>query len=363
MLNIYNVPPNGDGPAILWLEFPGESLSDSYASDYGVCLASNPCPSREDRGGGIIYGVGNEAVRRARSAREAVQIIGAMVERYGFGASGCSYLIADRNEGWICAVVRGGRWVARRVPDDGIATIAGCYTIGEINLKDTVNYLGSKDIIKYARKRGWYRPRRDGAFSFRLAYANPASLGDSLSLESLNHAGKFFFGKTVSSRDVSFSARPPHKFHRRDLSKLLTEPSIRNGNTSLTTVFTINPAFPPDQGTVVWIGYPGQDAASQSHWTVSTVSPEVCHRYPTAEEALAKHFSDTGNYRERWPQHFYWHHLDPSIDMDVVPHDFTVFVPTQPRIESERDPSRPGDTFNDHFHVLEDPSKGMLYAF
>ena len=105
------------------------------------------------------------------------------------------------------------------------------------------------------------------------------------------------------------------------------------------------------------------DAASQSQWTVFMRVPESCHRYASADEAIAKHFTDTGNYRERWPNHFYWHYLYPETDIDVVPHDFTVYVPRQPRTESERDIHQPGDTFNDHFHVLEDPSRGLLYAF
>ena len=43
--------------------------------------------------------------------------------------------------------------------------------------------------------------------------------------------------------------------------------------------------------------------------------------------------------------------------------DYVVFVPKQPRMTEKRDPSRPGDTYNDHFQVLSNPSNGMLYAF
>ena len=43
--------------------------------------------------------------------------------------------------------------------------------------------------------------------------------------------------------------------------------------------------------------------------------------------------------------------------------DYVVFVPKQPRAKEKRDPSRPGDTYNDHFQVLSNPSNGMLYAF
>ena len=125
----------------------------------------------------------------------------------------------------------------------------------------------------------------------------------------------------------------------------------------------MNPAFPPQKGTVIWVGYPGQSAADQSQWTVHTRVPESCHRYATAEEAMEKHFTDVGHFRQRWPGHFYWHYTDPSINQEVIPHDYTVYVPKQPRLEADRDITKRGDTFNDHFHVLEDPARGLLYAF
>ena len=364
MLNIYNMPAGKDRCAYLWFEFPGQAACDSYANEYGVCIASDRCRSREDRvDGTMVYELRTMVIQKARSAREAVLLMGGLVEEYGYGESGRSYLIADQKEGWVCAVVRGRHWVAQRVPDDEIATIPNYYTIGEIDLSDTLNFLGSKDIVKYARKRGWYRPRRDGAFNFRLAYSDPSTLSSKHNLDRHELAQKYFFGDAILGDDTPFSRKPAQKYHRRHLSSLLTEEPIRNQNTKLTTVFTMNPAFPPKSGTVIWVGLPGQDAANQAQWTVFTRSPEVCHRYVTAEEALEKHFSDVGDFRNRWPGHFYWHYLDPSLNMDVIPHDFTVFVPKQPKIESERDRTATGDTFNDHFHVLEDPARNMLYAF
>ncbi|MBQ6254731.1 MAG: C69 family dipeptidase [Bacteroidales bacterium] len=364
MLNIYNYPEGKGSAAYLWFEFPGLTSSDSYANEYSVSLASNPCLSREDMAvGGLVYEILTSAIQKARSAREAVMIIGNMVEEHGYGESGRTYLVADQREGWVCSVVRGRHWVAQRVGDDQIATVPDYYTIGQVNLSDTLNFLGSKDLIKYARKRGWYRPRRDGAFDFSLAYSDPAALKETTGKERNAYARRFFFGDEAPGRDSFFAGKPQRKFHRRDLSSLLTQPPVRTENTALTTVFTMNPAFPPKQGTVIWVGLPNQDAASQAQWTVFTKAPEVCHRYSTAEEALEKHFSELDDFKTRWPGHFYWHYLDPSTNIDVTPHDFTVYVPRQSRVESERDINAVGDTFNDHFHVLEDQGRGMLHAF
>ncbi len=50
--------------------------------------------------------------------------------------------------------------------------IANTYTIRGVDLADTLNYLGSPDLVEYAVKRGWYNPA-EGPFSFEKAYANP----------------------------------------------------------------------------------------------------------------------------------------------------------------------------------------------
>ena len=364
MLNIYSVPAKEGRCRYLWFEFPGQACSDSYMNEYGVCIASDRCASREKRAkGSVLYEVRTEAAQKAHSAREAVKIIGRMVEEYGYNDTGRSYLIADRFEGWVCSVVRGRHWVAQRVPDDGIMTIPNYYVIGEIDLADTVNFLGSKDIVSYARKRGWYRPRRDGEFNFRLAYSDRATLTSKSNLSRHEAAQKFIFGDAVLGDSLTFSRKPAKKIHRSDLSRLCDVVPVKNSNTVLSQVFALDPKLPPAGGCVAWCGFPNQDAAMQTPFYLGTEFSPTCHRFDSADEALEKHFTDVGNFRERWPKHFYWYYVDPSIDIDVVPHDYVVYVPKQPRNEAERDFSQIGDTFNDHFHVLDDPRDGTLYAF
>ena len=43
--------------------------------------------------------------------------------------------------------------------------------------------------------------------------------------------------------------------------------------------------------------------------------------------------------------------------------DYIVFVPEQPQLRSWRRKDRVGDTYNDHFHVLYDERRALLYAF
>jgi dipeptidase len=71
----------------------------------------------------------------------------------------------------VLSVVKGKLWVAQRVPDDEIMTITDRFNIGEIDLDDHDNLMGSEKLVRRARWKGWYKPRRDGAFNFANAYS------------------------------------------------------------------------------------------------------------------------------------------------------------------------------------------------
>ena len=62
------------------------------------------------------------AMERARTAREAVEIIGALIDEYGYSTyGGNSHMFADEQEGWVLLNFAGGKglWVAERLgPDD-----------------------------------------------------------------------------------------------------------------------------------------------------------------------------------------------------------------------------------------------------
>lgn len=168
--------------AYVWSEIPGLLFSDSYLNELGVCICSDACPSREDQpeltGGGISRMLRRIVAERARTARQGVQIAGDLVERFGYASSGRTYIICDSSEGWLFCAVYGKHWVAQRVPDGQVALIANTYTVHEINLADTLNYLGSSDIIRYAIRRGWYDPKADGAFDFAAVYADSDAAAD-----------------------------------------------------------------------------------------------------------------------------------------------------------------------------------------
>ncbi len=165
--------------AYLCMQMPYVTYSDNILNEYGVAVVSNYCPSREERPEIVDGGIGGPILRhlvaqRARSAREGVQLVGALVERYGYTSSGRTMIICDPNEGWLVGLVKGKHWVAARVPDDEVAFLANTFSIHEVDLADTKNFMGSPDLVDYAEKRGWYTSSK-GPFDFEKAYALPAA--------------------------------------------------------------------------------------------------------------------------------------------------------------------------------------------
>lgn len=173
------VPQVSETFAYVWLQMPGKDFSDTYMNEFGVTIASNACRSRvkeaELTDGGIGWWLRRLMAERARTARDAVELGGRLVERFGYTGSGRSYCVADPREAWMMAVVHGKQWVAWRIPDDHVAVIANRYTIGEIDLSDPAVCIGSEDVVTFAVENGWYNPDTDGPFNFREVYSKPES--------------------------------------------------------------------------------------------------------------------------------------------------------------------------------------------
>lgn len=115
-------------------------------------------------------------LQRARTAREGINVWTKLVDTYGYRSEGESITLADPNEVWVLELIgkgpgrKGAVWVARRLPDDCITGHANQARITRFPLKDKQNCLYSKDVIKFAREKGYFSGK-DAEFSFRDAYA------------------------------------------------------------------------------------------------------------------------------------------------------------------------------------------------
>ena len=121
------------------------------------------------------------ALERAKTAAEAVAVIGALLEEHGQLGSGIpttglpagaydnTYIIADAKEAWILETA-GREWVARRV-DSGVASISNDLSIG------AAFDLQSSHLIPRAIEKGWWSESSGSAFDFASAYRDPSPIG------------------------------------------------------------------------------------------------------------------------------------------------------------------------------------------
>lgn len=131
--------------------------------------------------GSLIY----ITLQRSKTAREAIAVMTALVEQYGYCSEGETFSICDPEEAWILEMMGCGSdrklskertvWVALRIPDDMICAHANQSRIRTFNMKDKQNVLFSKNVVKYAKKMGWFNGK-DVEFSYCDAYA-PADFG------------------------------------------------------------------------------------------------------------------------------------------------------------------------------------------
>lgn len=116
------------------------------------------------------------ALRRAKTAREAIKVMIDLAEEYGYRSTGESISIADPNEAWILEIIgpgdggKGAVWVAVKVPDGYISCHANKARIGTFPTDDPENCLYSKNVKSFAVEKGYYNPDSGEPFRFCEAY-------------------------------------------------------------------------------------------------------------------------------------------------------------------------------------------------
>lgn len=85
-------------------------------------------------------------LQSARTAREGVEILAAIIDEYGAGE--CNSLsISDANEVWFFEIVSGHQYVALRMPSDKVAINPNILMMNEVDVSDTENVVASKELI------------------------------------------------------------------------------------------------------------------------------------------------------------------------------------------------------------------------
>ncbi len=126
------------------------------------------------------------ALQRCKTAQEAMELIGNLMETYGFLPS-CvgeseSLVIGDVNEIWVMEFFSvGNNWkpgtsepgviyAAQRVGEDQALIIPNWSIIKQIDIEDKANYRASSNYMQVAIDSGWYNPESGMPFIWQQAY-------------------------------------------------------------------------------------------------------------------------------------------------------------------------------------------------
>lgn len=310
--------------SFIWSENPGLEFSDVYFNEWGVAIASDGCPTREDeydvlvaRGdivdGGIGYMLRRLIAQRATSAKEGIHIAGELIDKFGYVDSGRSLVIADPSDAWVLSIVRGKHWIARKVPDDEVVILPNVHIIDKVDLNDKDNFAGSPDIIEYAIKRGWYDPSSGKEFSFREAYNPPnVSLRDKRQFQ-----GQSMVTSNVANipldEQLQFSVKPDRKLNVKDVMRILRyhdkEVSLCSPETLEGAVFQLRRWMPKEIGCIYWRTSAEPCVSAFIPWYLGvTEIPEIYHKPVPIEENLTldHHFNPPKGTFEYDPNHAWW---------------------------------------------------------
>lgn len=178
------------------------------------------------------------AMQRSKTAREAIDVMTQLVAEYGYCSSGETFSICDKNEAWIMEMIgrgpeeKGALWVAIRVPDDCVAVHANSSRITRFEMKDKKNVLYSKDIVTFARKKGWFNGK-DSEFSFRDTYSPHISIRscESRCWSFMNKMDSklmakylpYILGEEGAPTEMPLFVKPDHKVGLHELKNLMRD--------------------------------------------------------------------------------------------------------------------------------------------
>lgn len=184
--------------------------------------------------GSLIY----VALQRSKSAREAIKVMTTLANTYGYNSGGETFTICDPKEAWIMEMMgkgagsKGAVWVALRIPDDAICAHANQSRIGKFNMKDKKNVMYAKDVVSFARSKGWFKGK-DADFSWKMAYAKPDFSGrrfcDARAWAMLNHFYDmspyldWALGKNPDAQDMPLWVVPNKKVSVKDVENVMRD--------------------------------------------------------------------------------------------------------------------------------------------
>jgi dipeptidase len=251
------------------------------------------------------------AMERAGTAREAIQVMGRLAEKFGYGFNdeGEMLAVGDPNEAWIFEIMPvgplwtpksgkpGAVWCAERVPDDEVSVCPNESRIGEIDLANKDFFMASPNVVSLAVEMGYYDPQSGKPFNWKRAYS-PTEGSAASTNGGIQRMWRFFdmaapsqkFKLETPNMDFPFSVKPDKKLSLQDVMDMTRDRSygtpfdpvkgirggpfrnpnyfnrrqprvIDDGRAEYTTVTQCRRGLPDPVGGIVWLSFGSQDTA------------------------------------------------------------------------------------------------------
>ncbi|WP_456268969.1 C69 family dipeptidase [Kushneria sp. AK178] len=194
-------------------------------------------------------------LERATTAREGVELIGNLIEQYGYSTyGGNTHLIADANEGWVVWEFAGsqGLWAAERLGDDDIRVLYPGYIEDfPAYFDQNPDYMGSENLISFAEEQGWHDS--GDTFNVFAAYGRQ---------DAQARTGGY---KYMSQADVEEALGERAPLTERDMMDMVRDRRIADDEAGYGQVTTLKPDTDPDMQRI-WVAPTGSVAAPFVPW-------------------------------------------------------------------------------------------------
>ncbi|MBR1926281.1 MAG: C69 family dipeptidase [Bacteroidales bacterium] len=175
----------------------------------------------------LIEELARIALQRCDNARDAIQLMGSLAQKYGYADGGECLTVIDKKEAWFFEIlgcgkgVSGAVWAAQRVPDDEVAVSANIPRIGKIDRSNKDYFMASDNVERVAKKYGLW----DGEGDFVFWKAYHSSYGDGKNFKEREYV---IFNTLAPSLNLSydapelpFSVKPDEKVDVRKVMEIL----------------------------------------------------------------------------------------------------------------------------------------------
>ncbi|MFC7329321.1 C69 family dipeptidase [Marinactinospora rubrisoli] len=225
------------------------------------------------------------ALERAGTAREAVEIVGGLIDEYGYTTyGGNSHLFADAEEGWVLVEFAGGEglWAAERLgPDDVRVSYPGYIGDFPTDFEDSPDHMGSPNLVDFAVEQGWWDPDGDEPFNLQEVYGTPfpGPPGD-------DEDAPYRHPPTLEDELREMAGAAPLTVE--DMMRLVRDPRWSDDRSGYGQVAPLRPDLPHPDLATLWVAPTAAVTAPYVPWHIGAteVPPEYSqHRYLTSGAA------------------------------------------------------------------------------